>query len=558
LAFLNICAFLIATNGGYARISARIGTYMQKQLFRPAKFSLALGFTAVFFAFSHAWMLNLIAVPLGLASILMGLICTWVIQRRRQSVRGAGFAVGSIFMGVAGIVTSVMVMANMATNQFDHHRQNEHLQRKMGSSSMPDESATNFTSNLPIIVLHTDGNYISKEEQTVAKAEFFGIAPATHRANIGSTPEYQGKIGLHLRGSSTLDLPKHSYTVHTLDEAGNQSKAGLLGMPPDEDWVLYAPFEDKTMIRDVLAYQLANKMGRYAPRTQYVELFLSGSRRPVSMRDYMGVYVLMEKIKRGADRVKIAKLKPEDHSEPEISGGYIIKRDHRERPEPHFRTSHGGPYFYVYPNAKQINSEQKAWLKNYLNSFEQALYGDDFKDPKAGYAGFLDVDYFIDEHWLIELSKNVDGFRYSSYITKDRGGKIQTGPPWDWNRSFGNANYYGGENTRGWYSSRLRENEISYYQRLQEDPAFMKRRAKRWHELRSDVLDPKKITAMVDGLAAQLEEAQARNFKRWPILGEHLSCNSYVGQTYDDEVRWLKKWITDRIAWIDGQVGKTD
>jgi hypothetical protein len=427
----------------------------------------------------------------------------------------------------------------------------------MGVSPMPDESATNFTSNLPIIVLHTDGHYISKEDQTVAKAEFFELAQTTHRADLNSTPEFQGNLGLHLRGSSTMNLPKHSYTVHTLDQSGNQSKVKLFGLPADEDWVLYAPFEDKTMIRDVLAYQLASKMGHYAPRTRYVELFMNGP-HPLSMRDYMGVYVLMEKIKRGPDRVKIAKLKPEDRSEPEITGGYIVKRDHGERPGGRFETSHGGPYFYVYPNAKQINREQKTWLKKYFNSFEEALYGDDFKNPKTGYAAFLDVDYFIDEYWLIEVSKNVDGFRYSSFITKDRGGKIQTGPPWDWNRSFGNANYYGGQRTSDWYSSRLRENEISYYQRLKEDPAFMKRRAKRWHQLRGDILDPEKINATIDALASQLEEAQARNFKRWPILGEHLSCNYYVGETYDDEVQWLKKWITNRIAWIDGQVGKTD
>jgi hypothetical protein len=529
---------------------------MQKQLYRPAKISLALGFTAVFFAFSHTWLLNIIALPLGLTTILMGFIAAWLIQRRRQSVRGIGVALGSVFAGIFGVIASVMMMANMATNQFDpRRRQHEHLQRAMGSSSMPDNSATNFTSNLPIIVLHTDGQYISKEDQSIARAEFFGVVPGTHRAALSSNPEYQGLLGIHMRGSSTMDLPKHSFTVHMLDSKTNQTKVALLGMPKEEDWVLYAPFEDKTMIRDVLAFQLANKMGRYAPRTRYVELFMSSSRRPVSMRDYAGVYVLMEKIKRSPNRVNIARLSSEDRSEPEISGGYIIKRDHRERPEMHFRTSRGGPYFYVYPNAKQINSEQKAWLKNYLNSFEEALYGEDFKDPKTGYAAYLDVDYFIDEHWLIELSKNVDGFRYSSFITKDRGGKIQTGPPWDWNRSFGNANYYGGESTRGWYSSRLRDNEISYFQRLQEDPGFMKRRAKRWRELRKDVLDLKKIHTAIDELAAQLEEAQARNFKRWPILGEHLSCNYFVGETYEEEVRWLKKWIADRIAWIDGQVG---
>ena len=328
----------------------------------------------------------------------------------------------------------------------------------------------------------------------------------------------------------------------------------LLGLPKEEDWVLYAPFEDKTMIRDVLAFQLANKMGRYAPRTRYVELFMSRSAQGVSIRDYAGVYVLMEKIKRGENRVNIAKLKPEDRTEPEITGGYIVKRDHDERNETRFRTEYGGPYFFVYPKGDQVTSQQKSYLRNYFNSFESALYGSDFKDPKTGYAAYLDVDSFIDAHWLVEMSKNVDGFRYSTFLTKDRGGKLKSGPPWDWNRSFGNANYYNGDKVNGWYWAKLRPHEISWYRRLREDPDFEERCVARWFELRRNVFDPKKINATIDQLAAQLEEAQQRNFKRWPILGQQVTCNSYVGDSYEDEIRWLKDWVTGRIAWIDKQM----
>ena len=100
---------------------------------------------------------------------------------------------------------------------------------------------------------------------------------------------------MKLRGFSTLRLPKRSYTFHTVDAKTNQVKVPLLGLPKEEDWVLYAPYEDKTMIRDVLAYELSNKMGRYAPRTRYVEFFLNTDGGPVNMRDYAGVYVLVEK-----------------------------------------------------------------------------------------------------------------------------------------------------------------------------------------------------------------------------------------------------------------------
>src|SRR6185436_11413082 len=197
-------------------------------------------------------------------------------------------------------------------------------------------------------------------------------------------------------------------------------------------------------------------------------------------REYEGVYVLMEKIKRSPDRVNVAKLTPEQNSEPDISGGYIIKRDHQDGSGKRFNTDHGGPYFFVYPNEQNFTREQRAWLSRYINRFEDALYSDNFTDPKRGYAAYLDTDAFIDLHWLIEMSKNVDGFRYSAFLTKDRNGKLKPGPAWDWNRSFGNANYHGGASTQGWYWRILRPNEISWYQRLREDPAFDAKAKARW------------------------------------------------------------------------------
>jgi hypothetical protein len=423
------------------------------------------------------------------------------------------------------------------------------------AAALRNEPAGNFTSNLPIIVLESEGDSASRDNRTFVRASFYDTSGG--RASISSKPDYDGFGTINLRGHSTKDWPKQSYTFHVTDERRQQVKAPLLGLPAEEDWVLYAPFEDKTLVRDVLAYELSRRMGQYAPRTRFVELFLKTRSRgdnKISMRHYMGVYVLMEKIKRGKERVNISKLTPEDNDESKISGGYIVKRDHSEGGGGRFRTQRGGPFFYVYPKARDITSEQKNYIRRYFESFENALYGEDFAHPQRGYAAYLDVDGFLDAHWLIELSKNVDGFRYSAYLTKDRGKKLKPGPAWDWNRAWGNANYYGGGSTRGWYWSVLRPNEISWHQRLREDPAYVERAAAHWKKLRQGPLDPKKITALVDEFAAQLEEAQKRNFQRWPILGEHVASNYYVGESYREEIDWLKKWIESRAKWIDGQV----
>ena len=501
------------------------------------------------------------AFILALGSIVLGAGSLRSLRRAATPLRGRFLAVAAVWLGTMTMVAMVAGFMGLLMRQMASQRgfQQNWSQNGPGAevqvrNGMPDDPAANFTSSLPIVILDTAGQALSKDNPAVVRARFFDAQ--NRRASINATPQYEGLATIHLRGYSTLRLPKRSFTLHTVDKATNQTKVPLLGLPAEEDWVLYAPFEDKTLIRDVLAYELARRMGHYAPRTRHVELFLHGTRRPLSMRDYAGVYVLVEKVKRGKDRVNIAKLGPTDRSAPEITGGYIIKRDHSEGGDSRFRTRQGGPYSYVYPKAARISPEQKRWIKEYLNSFESALHGPGFADRETGYAAFLDVDSFIDMHWLVEMSKNVDGFRYSAYLTKDRGGRLKPEPPWDWNRSFGNANYYGGGQPQGWYWTNLRPNEMNWYRRLREDPEFARRCTARWRELRKEVYDPKKINARIDELAASLDEAQRRNFRRWPVLGRQITCNHYVGDSFQEEVSWLKKWVERRVAWIDGQLDK--
>ena len=500
----------------------------------------------------------LLSLLLGALTMCFAIPAIIVISRRSQQMRGVGPAAAGICLASIASVLSLMSFAEMFSKQSNQQRSRVEHQRTMqrieqaAGASFRDTPATEFKSNLPIVVFEMNGGGSRHEDGLLIRAKF--INTENGRASMSGKADFDGLAAIRTRGHSTRDLPKRSYTLHTMDSSTNQTKVALLGLPAEEDWVLYAPFEDKTMIRDVLAYELARRMGHYAPRTRFVELFIKRSGNNISMRDYHGVYVLVERIKRGKNRVHIEKLGPDDNAEPEVSGGYIVKRDHGEGDGSRFNTRRGGPYYFVYPKQRSITAEQKRWIRGYFNKFEEALYGEDFADPENGYAAYLDVGAFIDHHWLIELSKNVDGFRYSSYLTKDRGGKLKAGPAWDWNRAFGNANYYGGSQTKGWYWGVLRPNEISWHHRLREDAAYVRQSAARWQELRKTVFDPKKINALIDQIAAQLDEAQKRNYERWPILGQHVSSNSYVGDSYKEEVEWLKKWIEGRIAWIDKQV----
>jgi hypothetical protein len=119
-----------------------------------------------------------------------------------------------------------------------------------------------------------------------------------------------------------------------------------------------------------------------------------------------------------------------------------------------------------------LTPQQKQWLTRYVSEFERALYGPNFKSPTEGYAKYLDVDSFIDQFWITEMSKNIDAFRYSCFMYKDRGGKIKMEPLWDWNLSFGNANYHDGWETEEWYYPLIRDSEICWVRRLLQDPDF--------------------------------------------------------------------------------------
>ena len=437
--------------------------------------------------------------------------------------------------------------------------------------TMLDDDLVSFTSNLPLVVIDTFNQPLSYMNYSAASVRF--IPAGSTRASIVGEADFDARTDLKRRGYTSLRFPKMSFTLKTRDDDGDKVKSAVFGLPADSDWVLYAPYVDKTLIRDALAYELSNAMGRYAPRTRFVEVFVHRSSGKLRYSaDYQGVYVLVEKIKRGKERVNIDKLHPADNEEPAISGGFILKRDHGAMtggggrgfgggggpPRPSndgigFITPRGLHLFYVEPNEDELTDTQKKWLSRYFADFDRALYGGKFDSPAEGYAKYLDVDAFIDYFWLTELTKNVDAFRYSAFLYKPRGGKITMGPAWDWNLSFGNADYYDAWETDGWYYENLRDTEISWIYRLRQDPEFMQRLIDRWGELRRTVFAPDKILARVDAMRAQLQESQERNFRKWPVLGRSIRPNYYVGPTFDSEVNWMKIWIKDRIAWIDKQ-----
>jgi spore coat protein CotH len=417
-----------------------------------------------------------------------------------------------------------------------------------------------FSSNLPIVFIDTYGKTILDDPKIDATMQIMHTEGRLWNSQ-DDLPVFSQRIGIEIRGSSSQMFPKKQYGFETWDELNEGVKVPILDFPSEKDWILSAPYSDKSLIRNNIVYTLSSLMGHYASRVKYTEAFINqdgGMGKTLDqmtydelMPYYSGIYVIMEKIKRGSDRVNISKISDEDPS-----GGYILKIDNIDSDEDSFDTINGVRIIYVYPKADDITDNQKAWISNYMNGFEIALSSDNFTDPDTGYANYINTDSFIDYFLLNELTRNVDAFCISTYMYKDRLEKLCMGPVWDFDLSLGNCNYYNGWLAAGWSFRSVKapdEEQVPFWwNRLFEDPAFVGRVVKRWHELRKGIFSINTLLLLIDENVAMIEEAQARNFMKWPILGIYVWPNPFpYPATYAGEIITMKNWLQKRVAWMD-------
>lgn len=414
-----------------------------------------------------------------------------------------------------------------------------------------------FSSNLPILIVETYGKAISySANPSYEPSSVMVVEPNdnSQRSTLNGPSRFSSRCGFRVRGRSSSFLwPKMQYALEIWNQHNGDKSVSLLGFPPESDWVLLGPYSDKTMMRTVLPYQWSNEIGRYAARTRFVEMFLDTGDRRLSYGDYLGVYVFMEKVKRDENRVDIQELAPGHDDLPEITGGYLLRKDWAE--SPHFDTVTGMELEYREPRADEITEPQKAYIKDYMDEFEEVLYGPAFKDPLDGYAKYIDVDSFIDHHLMTEMPKNGDGYYHSTFMFKERSGKLELGPIWDYNLSMGN--FRGGDlsSPQGWYYPMRGPNGThKWFIRLFEDFEFRMQTADRWFDLRERIFSNTKLLADIDSYALLLDEAQGRNFERWKVLGQQVDYNPpgwRERDNYQKEVDWLKTWLEDRLAWMD-------
>ncbi len=415
----------------------------------------------------------------------------------------------------------------------------------------------NFTSSdLPIIIISTNNGSSIVDDPKVEATIGIIYNGEGERNNITDAPnEYQGNCGIEIRGESSQTFAKKSYLFETWDADGNDIDTSFLGFPKEEDFILYGPFSDKTMMNNVLAMHLANEMGHYSSRTRFVEIVINGN--------YRGVYVLMEKIKRDNDRVDIAKLTELDIEGDELTGGYIIRIDKGNYDgwvsdyDAH-NSFNDIKFQYYYPDQNIVKPEQKNYIKSYVDHFEDAVASNDgYNDDGLHYTHYINLRSFVDNFLLNELSKDVDAYRLSTYFHKDKdskGGRLNAGPFWDFNLSFGNADYCQTSDPTGFIYYQCGGNSPFWWNTWLNDITFLPAMRCRWEELRETILNEEYLNTFLENHKLLLAESQSRNFTQYPILGQYIWPNPTFFQnaaTHAIAIDIMKDWINSRVAWLD-------
>ena len=416
-------------------------------------------------------------------------------------------------------------------------------------------------STLPLIIIDTNGQSIPDEPKIDASMKVISNDDDLINHPDGIPNEYDGLIGIEIRGASSAGYPQKPYSLETRDEFGEDLNVPLLGMPKESDWVLLSHYNEKSFMRNMLSFHMFQKMGHYATRTRLVDVIINGK--------YEGVYLLGEKVKRDKNRIDIKKLTPEEISDVDLTGGYIFKVDYASSYDswvsdysPIDHPDYETRFVYYYPKPANIVPEQKSYIKETVDAFQASLQESNFGQT---YESYIDATSFIDYFLVSEVSRNIDGYKKSRYFHKDRGDiddHIYAGPVWDFDWAW--KNIYDCAETRnkigaGWaykVNDCIRTYSPGWYVRLLEDQGFANKVNCRYTALRQTTLSLDSIYAFMDSIYNIVIEPQVHHYNRWDILGKGTGAPEMdaPSQTYDEEFNRLKDWIATRITWLDANM----
>ena len=436
------------------------------------------------------------------------------------------------------------------------------------------EDLTHRRSNLPQIVLDSQGQTL---DGVFRQDGYFLLFDKNEDgvSDLSSAPSLTTRQGIRYRGSSSERFLKKPFSVEFWDEQNEDVDHSVLGMPADSDWVLYAPYRfDRTFTRNALMYELSRRIGRYAPRTRFVEVFLSPAGGDLSESHRLGVYSIIEKIKLNDERVGFNEVEPTDvppEGPVDLSatgpwtGGYLLKVDRVDDDEfrwqsnadvtvvltdPKLPDLDGSPY--TDSDEALASSGQAQYIFSYFLAFEDRLQSDrasGFAD--STYTDLIDRNSFVDHLLLVTFSKNTDGLRLSTFMHKDRDSKLVAGPIWDYDRSL--DSYDRRDNVAETWAQQDPPNYFTYawWGSLTMDPDFEQKFYDRWAQFREGPFSDGNLTSLVNEMRDEIANssngagsAAQRDAAIWP-------SSRPVGNSYALENEQMLSWMLTRANWMD-------
>ena len=382
---------------------------------------------------------------------------------------------------------------------------------------------------LPVVRIETPGRRSITSKTT-------WISGATLRIELpDGTVDYEGKMEIRGRGNSTWNYPKKPYALRL------EEKSEILSMPSHKRWVLLAQWKDRTLLRNDAAFWLSRHTGLpYTVRGQFVEVVLNGL--------HVGNYYLCEQIKLNKKRVNVEKMDPMETDPVKITGGYLLELDtyYDEKNRFKFDGLFNLPWMVKDPDEDELSSEAFQYIKNWIHDLE-VLLKDEQKVKAHAYEEFLDVDSAIDYLIVEELTGNNDFYNYwpwagphSVYLYKERGGKLFTGPVWDFD-----YHVFCPQFTRQWVGA----TKSMFYPALLKDERFRNRVVERWEQYKDGL---KKLPEYIDSQAEYIRLSESYNHAQWPIVNNPENGDETM--TFQQAVNRAKQAFLDKWEWMDKNI----
>lgn len=388
--------------------------------------------------------------------------------------------------------------------------------------------------NVSIIEINTAGS-----AQIVSREEYLNASYTLYTYKDGGYSIFTDSTEIKGRGNSTWDWPKKPFRLKL------KTAKSLLSMPSNKHWALLANFIDKTLSRNKVAMDLGSYLGLpYSPRSDVVELVVNGW--------HWGSYQLSEVPKISTDRVNITAINTKNEN---ITGGVIFELDERLGEQYYFNTNQQLPVTIKEPDDLNtanpiIASKHLNYVSKIFKNAEDALFSINFIDTLTGYKKYFNIESVYNWYLVQEIFKNVDISKYSVffYIDTRNNNKITFGPLWDFDMSSGAV-----EDPFG-----IRVTDNVWINRFYQDSTFLNTVKSRWAKNRPYLLEF--ITSKINENARKLHFSQQTNFNFWNeyyglIQEQYITFNQE--DNYEDDIFYFKKWMNQRLSWLDKQFSTT-